>query len=271
MTSPRRAQPGDRGVEHRRGGRADGLGAVAPDAEPGAVQRAGVQETGVVGGLARRPAAVAGSAGSGPASAASRAAASATVRAIGPAVSCAAEMGTMPVRLTRPTVGLMPTTPQAAAGETIEPSVSVPTASGASPAATAAADPELDPDGLRPAPCGLTAWPPSVLHPLLENRERKLAHSDKLALAMITAPGRAQPAEAERLRAAGLRQRRRSGRGRLPGNRHVVLDQDRDAVQRAREAPCARRASLAAASSSARGLTEMTARRPGFSRWMRSR
>src|ERR1035441_8877136 len=56
--------------------------------------------------------------------------------AIGPAVSCTGEIGTMPRRLTRPLVGLMPTTPQALAGERIEPSVSVPTASGARPAAT---------------------------------------------------------------------------------------------------------------------------------------
>ena len=44
--------------------------------------------------------------------------------------------------------------PQALAGQTIEPSVSVPTASGASPAATPAADPELDPDGLRSSAYG---------------------------------------------------------------------------------------------------------------------
>ena len=54
---------------------------------------------------------VAGSSGSVPASTVSRAAASATVRASGPAVSCAVQMGMMPVRLTRPLVGLTPTTP----------------------------------------------------------------------------------------------------------------------------------------------------------------
>src|SRR5262249_59515658 len=99
------------------------------------------------------------------ASARSRAGASATVRVIGPAVSCSAEIGTIPVLLIRPTVGLMPTMPQACAGLTIDPSVSVPTASGASPAATATAEPELEPDGLRPEPCGLTACPPSVDQP----------------------------------------------------------------------------------------------------------
>ena len=87
---------------------------------------------------------------------------------MGPAVSWAEETGTIPCRLTRPSVGLMPTTPQALAGHTIEPSVSVPTAIGARPAATATPEPELDPEGLRSSACGLAAWPPSVLQPLVD-------------------------------------------------------------------------------------------------------
>ena len=87
--------------------------------------------------------------GSGPASAVRSAAASATVRAIGPAVSCVREIGMMPARLTSPTVGLIPTMPLFVAGQTIEPSVSVPTASGARLAETATPDPELEPQGLR--------------------------------------------------------------------------------------------------------------------------
>src|ERR1700733_16156217 len=89
----------------------------------------------------------------------SRTAASATETAIGPAVSCTGDSGTMPVLLTRPAVGLMPTTPQALDGETIEPSVSVPPASGASPAATPAADPDLDPDRLLSSTYGVWARP----------------------------------------------------------------------------------------------------------------
>src|SRR5256886_3566058 len=54
-------------------------------------------------------------------------AASETVRAIGPAVSWLWAMGTMPLRDTRPSVGLIPTSEQADDGQTIEPSVSVPT------------------------------------------------------------------------------------------------------------------------------------------------
>ncbi|MMZ71442.1 hypothetical protein D1872_348350 [compost metagenome] len=53
------------------------------------------------------------------------------------------------MRLTRPTVGLNPTTPLTAAGQVIDPSVSVPMATGARPMATAVALPEDDPQGVR--------------------------------------------------------------------------------------------------------------------------
>ena len=76
-------------------------------------------------------------------------AASRTVRAMGPGVSWVNEMGTMPLRLRRPTVGLMPTIPLAVEGHTIEPLVSVPTAIMQRLADTATPDPELEPHGLR--------------------------------------------------------------------------------------------------------------------------
>ena len=79
----------------------------------------------------------------------STAAASATVRACGPTVSCVWEMGTTPARLTSPTVGLMPTTPLAFAGHTMLPSVSVPMETAAKFAEAAAPEPELEPQGLR--------------------------------------------------------------------------------------------------------------------------
>jgi hypothetical protein len=47
---------------------------------------------------------------------------------MGPAVSWLWAMGMMPDRPTSPTVGLSPTTPLTALGETIDPSVSVPIA-----------------------------------------------------------------------------------------------------------------------------------------------
>ena len=93
--------------------------------------------------------AVAGSVGSMPVIAPRRTAASVTLRAIGPEVSWSAVIGTIPDRLTRPTVGLIPTMPFAPDGQTTEPSVSVPTAATARSAAAATPDPELEPQGLR--------------------------------------------------------------------------------------------------------------------------
>ena len=74
-------------------------------------------------------------------------AASCTVLAKGPAVSCVCEIGIMPERLSNPTVGFMPTVPFTDAGQTIEPSVSVPTATAQRLAATAAPEPALEPHG----------------------------------------------------------------------------------------------------------------------------
>ena len=59
----------------------------------------------------------------------------------------------------------MPTMPLVVAGQTIEPSVSVPTASGARLAATAAPEPELEPHGLRSSAYGLRHCPPRALQP----------------------------------------------------------------------------------------------------------
>src|SRR5262245_19777860 len=94
----------------------------------------------------------------------------------------------MPTWLTAPMVGLMPTTPLAAAGQTIEPSVSVPIASGASLAATATAEPLDEPQGLRSSTYGLSVWPPTLLQPLVDCVERKLAHSLKFVFPSKTAP-----------------------------------------------------------------------------------
>src|SRR5260370_25226766 len=71
-------------------------------------------------------------------------AASATVRPCGPKVSCTWEMGTMPARLVRPTVGLRPTTPFTLAGHTMLPSVSVPNDTALKFDETAAPEPELE-------------------------------------------------------------------------------------------------------------------------------
>jgi hypothetical protein len=75
-------------------------------------------------------------------------AASATVRHIGPVTSWLWARGTTPDRLVRPSVGLIPTMPQVADGQTIDPSVSVPSVPAARLAAAAMPDPELEPHGL---------------------------------------------------------------------------------------------------------------------------
>ncbi len=94
----------------------------------------------------------------------------------------------MPAPLIRPRVGLKPTMPQALAGLMMEPFVSVPIAAGASPAATAAAEPELEPLALCVSLCGLRVRPPRALHPLVELGERMFAHSLRFVLPRMTAP-----------------------------------------------------------------------------------
>src|ERR1700730_1359577 len=92
-----------------------------------------------------------------------RMAASRTVRHMGPAPSWLCEMGMMPVRLTRPTVVLMPTSPLLVEGQTIDPSVSVPMAAAHRFAETAAPEPELEAQRLRYSADGFLVWPPRPL------------------------------------------------------------------------------------------------------------
>src|SRR5436309_5469058 len=108
--------------------------------------------------------------------------ASRTVRAIGPGVSWLCEMGIIPERLAKPSVGLIPTIPLAPDGQTTEPSVSVPIATTARLAEIPEPEPLLEPHGLRSSTYGLAVWPPTPLQPLDDRNDRKLAHSDRLVL-----------------------------------------------------------------------------------------
>src|SRR6516225_8019207 len=99
-------------------------------------------------------------------------AASATVRACGPTVSWTWEIGTTPARLVSPTVGLRPTTPLALPGQTMLPSVSVPSETAVKFAETAAPEPALEPHGLWSMPYGLWVMPPRPDQPLTEENER---------------------------------------------------------------------------------------------------
>ena len=67
--------------------------------------------------------------------------------------------GTSPAFEISPRLGFSPTMLLSIAGTRPLPAVSVPSASGTSPAETATADPELDPPGMRSARTGLTGMP----------------------------------------------------------------------------------------------------------------
>src|SRR5258708_33528073 len=97
-------------------------------------------------------------------------------------------MGMIPLRLTRPTVGLMPASPFEEDGQTMEPSVSVPIPTAHKLAEMPAPVPELDPQGLRSSAWGFLVRPPRPLHPLVEWLERIFAHSLRLVLPRMTAP-----------------------------------------------------------------------------------
>src|ERR1700746_2323293 len=92
---------------------------------------------------------------------ASRITQSSTVRAIGPAVSSDGHTGYKPSSDKRPIELRNPTSPLNAQGTLIEPPVSLPTAMGTEPSATATADPDEDPPGTRATSrlCGFAGVP----------------------------------------------------------------------------------------------------------------
>ena len=94
----------------------------------------------------------------------------------------------MPLRLTSPTVGLIPTRPATADGQMMLPSVSVPMPTAARLAAIAVPVPALEPQGLRSSAYGFLVCPPRALQPEVERVERMFAHSLRLVLPRITAP-----------------------------------------------------------------------------------
>ena len=75
--------------------------------------------------------------------------ASSTVSANTDTQSSVRQAGTTPKVETRPRLGFSPTILLRPAGTRPEPAVSVPSASGTNPAATATAEPELDPPGIK--------------------------------------------------------------------------------------------------------------------------
>src|SRR6516225_10941235 len=86
-----------------------------------------------------------------------------TVRVIGPSTDSVGHPRKPGNFGTSPNVGLSPTIPQKHDGILIEPPPSVPTESGAIPAATAAPDPPLDPPGVRSRFHGFLVSPNTAL------------------------------------------------------------------------------------------------------------
>src|SRR5262245_48424780 len=94
----------------------------------------------------------------------------------------------MPPCDTSPRVGLRPTIRLLPEGQTIEPSVSVPTEAAHRLAAVPTAEPELDPHGSKLRRYGSRVNPPRALQPLKGALPRKFAHSERFALPRMTAP-----------------------------------------------------------------------------------
>ncbi len=110
-------------------------------------------------------------------------AASRTSRVIGPALENMMVLPMPPCRGSRPLPGYRPYTPHSAAGMRIEPPPSLASATGVRPAATVAAEPPLDPPGLRPRSQGLRHSGSSRL-----TVRGNSANSGRLVLPMMTAP-----------------------------------------------------------------------------------
>src|SRR6478672_1448668 len=88
-----------------------------------------------------------------------------------------------PYRDTRPYVGFSPTMPQSEAGWRMEPPVSDPRASGVMPAATATADPPLDPPGIRSGAHGFLVGPNAEF-----SVDEPIANSSQFVFPTITPP-----------------------------------------------------------------------------------
>ncbi len=121
--------------------------------------------------------------GSWPASTDRSVAASRTLRVNVPTVSSDEANAMSPYRLMSPYVGFSPTTPQSDAGCRTEPPVSVPSAQTASPAATAAAEPPLEPPGTVSRSHGLWTGPYAEF-----SFEEPIANSSQFVLPSSTVP-----------------------------------------------------------------------------------
>ncbi len=105
---------------------------------------------------------------------------SSTDRQIGPSLSMVQDRAMAPWRLTRPNVGRNPVAPQRVEGDTIDPSVSLPTLNPTKPATVAEADPADDPEDPCSKSHGLRVFPPNHTSPH--------ASAPSVSFAISTAP-----------------------------------------------------------------------------------
>src|SRR3984885_15327650 len=123
----------------------------------------------------------------------------ATSAAIGPTVSMLGVSGRTPSSGMRPQVVFSPQIPQQAAGIRIDPPVSVPYATSASPVATATADPLDDPPGASEGSSGFSGVPNHGLIPVTPS-----ASSCRLVLPTTRAPAARRPARQAASAPAGM-------------------------------------------------------------------
>jgi hypothetical protein len=188
----------------------DAPGLVRDEAAVLGEQRAGLLERRERAALDDRAGAAPPAAGASPRgtaaprSTASTAISSATDRASGPMLSSDGASGRSPVRSIRAAEGLKPAIPQNAAGTRIEPAVSVPIATGTTPAATATAEPDDEPPGTRSGASGFGGVPKCGLSPSPE-----YASSLRLVFPTHTIPAAARRATTGASATAGAASRYR--------------------------------------------------------------
>src|SRR2546430_2225058 len=121
--------------------------------------------------------------GAGPATASSQSAVSSTVRVTDPATLSPCQCSAYGIRLTRPRCVFSPTSPQHDAGILIEPPPSLAEPAAARPAATADAEPPLEPPAERSGFQGFLVFPNAS-----DSVQGKVASSGRLVLPITIAP-----------------------------------------------------------------------------------
>ena len=193
-----------------------------------------------------RAASANGASGDTAATASRNSAESATLRASGPRTLSPCQWSGSGASDTRPREGLSPKSPQQAAGMRIDPPPSEPSATGASPAATAAAEPPLEPPQVRSARHGLR-----VIPQLADSVKGQIASSGMWVLPRSTAPAPRSRLTTSESALAGARGERVPKQDTSPATSTLSFTAT-GTPSSGRSSPARRRASACSASASAR-------------------